>query len=132
MSKSNHPGSQKVRKIVENAWLEEIMPEAIDKVQSMLGLSICKVAKEFGLNECTVRFHLNKLTNGGGLQKVGWKCAFPTDQENSFAKCMGKLCKNGFSLSLENLFKNYICVVIWWPHFSTSFRRVSLLFLKNL
>ena len=34
MSKSNHPGSRKVKKIVENAWSEEVMLEAINKIQS--------------------------------------------------------------------------------------------------
>ena len=102
MSKSNHPGSRKVKKIVENAWSEEVMLEAINKIQRTPGLSICKVAKDFGLNECTVRFCLNKLKNGG-LQKVGRKCAFPTDQENGLAKCIGVLCKNGFSPSLKEI-----------------------------
>ena len=102
MSKSNHPGSRKVKKIVENAWSEEVMLEAIKKIQSTPGLFICKVAKDFGLNKCTVRFCLNKLKNGG-LQKVGRKCAFPTDQENSLAKCIGVLCKNGFSPSLKEI-----------------------------
>ena len=46
------------------------MLEAINKIQSTPGLPIRKVAKDFGLNECTVRFRLNKLKNGG-LQKVG-------------------------------------------------------------
>ena len=100
MSKSNHPRSQKVKKIVENAWSEGVMLEAIDKIQSTPGLSIRKVAKDFGLNECTVRFRLNKLKNGG-LQKVGRKCEFPTDQDNSLAKCIRVLCKNGFSPSLS-------------------------------
>ena len=100
MSKSNHPRSQKVKKIVENAWSEGVMLEAVDKIQSTPGLSIRKVAKDFGLNECTVRFRLNKLKNGG-LQKVGRKCAFPTDQDNSLAKCIRVLCKNGFSPSLS-------------------------------
>ena len=102
MSKSNHPGSRKVKKIVENAWSEDVMLEAINKIQSTLGLSIHKVAKDFGLNECTVRFRPNKLKNGG-LQKVGPKCAFPTDQENSSAKCIRVLCKNGFSHSLKEI-----------------------------
>ena len=103
MSKSNHPGSRKVKKIVENAWSEEVMLEAINKIQSTPGLSIRKVAKDFGLNKCTVRFRLNKLKNGEGLQKVGRKCAFPTYQENSLAKCIGVLCKNGFSPSLKEI-----------------------------
>ena len=84
MSKSNHAGSRKVKKIVENAWSKEIMLEAIDKIQ-------------------TLRFHLNKLKNGEGLQKVGWKCAFPTDQEKSLAKCIRVLCRNGFSPSLKEI-----------------------------
>ena len=46
MSKSNHPGSRKVKKIVENAWSEEVMLEAINKIQSTPGLSIRKVAKK--------------------------------------------------------------------------------------
>ena len=103
MSKSNHPGSRKVKKIVENAWSEEVMLEAINKIQSTPGLSICKVAKDFGLNECTVRFPLNKLKNEEGLQKVGRKCAFPTYQENSLPNCIGVLCKNGFSPSLKQI-----------------------------
>ena len=77
------------------------MLEAIKKIQSTPGLSIRNVAKDFGLNKCTMRFRLNKLKNGEGLKKVGRKCAFPTDQENSLAKCIGKLCKNGFSPSLK-------------------------------
>ena len=103
MSKSNHPGSRKVKKIVDNAWSGEVMLEAINKIQSTPGLSILKVAKDFRLNECKVRFRLNKLKNGEGLQKVGQKYAFPTDQENSLAKCIGVLCKNGFSPSLKEM-----------------------------
>ena len=55
MSKSNHPGSRKVKKIVENAWSEEVMLEAINKIQRTPGLSIRKVAKDFGLHKRTNR-----------------------------------------------------------------------------
>ena len=60
-----------MEKIVENACSEEIMLEAIDKIQSTSGSSIRKVTKYLGLNKFTVRFRLNKLKNGEGPQKVG-------------------------------------------------------------
>ena len=75
------------------------------KNQSRPGLSILKVAKDFGLNKCTVIFRLEKEKNGEFLLKVGRKCTFPTDQEKR---------------------------LVVQPHFSTSFRRVSLLFFENL
>ena len=73
------------------------------KNQSRPGLSILKVAKDFGLNKCTVRFRLEKEKNGEFLLKVGRKCTFPTDQEKRLAKCIGVLCKNGFSPSLKEI-----------------------------
>ena len=50
MSKSNHPGSRKVQKMIENGWTEQIMNEAIEKIQCTAGASIWKLAKDFGLN----------------------------------------------------------------------------------
>ena len=40
MSKSNHPGSRKVQKIIENGWTEQIMSEAIEKIQYTPGASL--------------------------------------------------------------------------------------------
>ena len=103
MSKSNQPGSRKVQKIIENGWTGQIMNEAIEKIQCTPGASIRKVTKDFGLNECTLQFRWRKLENQEDLQKCGGKCAFPTEQEQCLAKCIGVLCKNGFSPSLNEI-----------------------------
>ena len=53
-----------MEKSVENAWSEEIMLEAIGKIQGTPGSSIRKVAKDLRLNKCTVRLRYNKSKNG--------------------------------------------------------------------
>lgn len=60
-----------MEKSVENAWSEEIMLEAIGKIQGTPGSSIRKVAKDLRLNKCTVRFRYNKSKNGEIPQKIG-------------------------------------------------------------
>ena len=90
MSESNHPGSRKVQKIIGNGWTEQIMSEAIEKIQCTPGASLREVAKDFDLNESTLRFRLRKLKNQEDLQKCGRKCAFPTEQEQCLAKIWAK------------------------------------------
>ena len=54
---SNHPGTRKGARSVQNVWTEATMDAAIHKLQSVPdGSTIRGVAKEYGLSECTVRF----------------------------------------------------------------------------
>ena len=71
--KGNHPGSDKVKKLVTNAWTEDTIKVAIHKLQSVTGTSIRGVAKEFGVSECTLRFQLKKANKGEELEKAGSK-----------------------------------------------------------
>ena len=47
--KGNHPGSNKVKKLVTNAWTEDTIKAAIHKLQSVPGTSIRDVAKSLVL-----------------------------------------------------------------------------------
>ena len=47
--KGNHPGSNKVEKLVSNTWTEDTVKAAIH------------IAKEFGVGECTLCFRLKKV-----------------------------------------------------------------------
>ena len=62
--KGNHPGSNKVEKLVTNAWTEDTIKAAIHKLQSVPETSIRGVAKEFGVSECTLYFRLKRLIKG--------------------------------------------------------------------
>ena len=101
--KGNHPGSNKVKKLVTNAWTEDTIKAAIHKLQSVPGTSIRGVAKEFGVSECTLRFRLKKANKGEELKKAGRKCVFSKEVESELAKCIGIVCDYGFSPSLYEI-----------------------------
>ena len=72
---ANHPGSRKVKKVVAQAWSDETMNNAIQKLQSVPGISIRGVAKEFGLKEATLRFRLAKAKkNRIGISQLHQRC----------------------------------------------------------
>lgn len=113
MSKRNHPGSRKVKKIVRNAWSEQTIVNAIHKIQSVPGSTTREVVKEFGVNECTLRFRLKRLRKGEELKKAGRECTFTAEEEKCLAKCIGVLCKYGFSPSMKEIqVRNLIYIVL--------------------
>ena len=67
--KGNHSGSNKVKKLMTNAWTENTIKAAIDKLQSVPETLIKDVAKEFGVSECTLHFQLKKANKGEELKR---------------------------------------------------------------
>ena len=101
--KGNHPGPNKVKKLVTNVWTEDKIKAAIHKLQSVPGTLIRGVAKEFGVSECTLCFQLKKANKGEELKKAGRKCIFSKEVESELAKCIGIVCNYGFSPSLYEI-----------------------------
>ena len=100
---SNHPGTRKDARSVQNVWTEATMNAAIHKLQSVPGSTIKGVAKEYGLSECTVRFQLKKINEGKSLEKSGKKCIFDKETERSLANCISVVCNHVFSPSMNEV-----------------------------
>ena len=100
---SNHPGTRKGARSMQNVRTEATMDATIHKLQSVPGSTIRGVAKEYRLSECTVRFRLKKINEGKSLEKSRKKCTFDKETESSLAKCISVVCNHGFSPSMNEV-----------------------------
>ena len=57
-----HLGTRKVGKIVENAWSEDKLMEAIHVLDSTPNVFIRSVAEQYNLSEATIRFRRKKMS----------------------------------------------------------------------
>ena len=57
---SNHPGTRKGARSMQNVWTEATMDATIHKLQSVPGSTIRGVAKEYRLSESLFDFDLRK------------------------------------------------------------------------
>ena len=75
--------------------------EALCVLDSMPGVSIRGVAKQYNLSEATLRLIRKKIQAGEpDLKKVCRNCAFDVEIQEHLAKCIAILCNYGFSPSM--------------------------------
>ena len=88
--------SNKVVKKVISPWTEDDMQSAMHLRRSST-LSTRAIAKQFNVDEATLRRRVKKETAGVALKKAGRKAALSEDTEHLMARCVRTLCQNGFS-----------------------------------
>ena len=101
--KGNHPGSNKVKKLVTNAWTEDSIKALIHEIQSVSGTSIRGAVKEFGVSDCTLSFPLKKANKREELKKPGRKYAFSKKVLSELAKRIEIVCNYGSCPTLHKI-----------------------------
>ena len=83
-------------------WNTEDANKALIHVRN--GMSMRKAAAKFGMSEGTLRFLKKKNSGGESLDsQSGKSTALPQNVEENLARCIGVLCKLGFSPSKEEI-----------------------------
>ena len=83
-------------------WNTEDANKALIHVRN--GMSMRKAAAKFGMSEGTLRFLKKKNSRGESLDsQSGKSTALPQNVEENLARCIGVLCKLGFSPSKEEI-----------------------------
>ena len=76
-------------------WTDADITKALEEVKS--GKTVNSTALKYGMDEGTLRYRLKKIGTGEEVSVSGRKPVFDSNTEEQLAKCIGTLCKVGFS-----------------------------------
>ena len=98
-----------LKKKLRKVWGPLEMEKALGEVRS--GKSIRGTAAKYGMAESYIRHRLKQLISGDPVNAPGRPTSLKKNEEEQLARCIGTLCKLGFSPTREhikNLVKEYV------------------------
>ena len=101
--------SKKQNTIVKYAWTEEDIEKSLHEIAA--GKSIRSTASKYGMSESMLRSRIKKKKAGKELMQPGRKTTFSTVEEKQLAKCIGSMCRLGFSPTrsqIKDMVKDYV------------------------